>query len=321
LALSSIPYGVLGHLLFAFPSGRVEHPVDRFVVAVAYLLTTVHDLLAGAQSVVGLMATGALIWHFVRRARNADPNERLCDAPVWWVGAATMVLFGALLLTLDALATRSSVPVTVNAETAGRAPAAIEAAAYFVVVWLTACQRWADRSRSKAQPAWALSCGRSYRSARNRPAGRPASKEGRCRADLVGTMRAIRSAIPVALVALALTPAAAGAATFGADLSVAPNVNFDCEVTPPVAGFQVPSGADTCTWWTTGRLSETSQGHVVPYGGGTITQARVRVGPVTGPMQFVVMRSLRHPQSLRAASPSAPARSSRRHRTASPRSR
>jgi hypothetical protein len=133
LALSSIPYGVLGHLLFAFPSGRVEHPVDRFVVAVAYLLTTVHDLLAGAQSVVGLMATGALIWHFVRRARNADPNERLCDAPVWWVGAATMVLFGALLLTLDALATRSSVPVTVNAETAGRAPAAIVAAAYFVV--------------------------------------------------------------------------------------------------------------------------------------------------------------------------------------------
>jgi peptidoglycan/LPS O-acetylase OafA/YrhL len=33
--------GVLGHLLFAFPSGRVEHPVDRFFVAVAYVLTTV----------------------------------------------------------------------------------------------------------------------------------------------------------------------------------------------------------------------------------------------------------------------------------------
>jgi hypothetical protein len=60
----------------------------------------------------------------------------------------------------------------------------------------------------------------------------------------------------------------------------------------------VPSGSNTCTWWTTGRLNDTSQGHVVPYGGGTITRARVRVGPVTGPMQFVVMRSLRHPQSL-----------------------
>jgi hypothetical protein len=101
-----------------------------------------------------------------------------------------------------------------------------------------------------------------------------------------------------ALSALALAPASAGAVTFGADLSVAPNVSFDCTVTPPVGGFQVPSGQQTCTWWTTGKLSDTSQGHVVPYGGGTITAARVRVGPVTGPMQFVVMRSLRHPQSL-----------------------
>ncbi len=111
-------------------------------------------------------------------------------------------------------------------------------------------------------------------------------------------MGSTRSAILVALVALALAPAAAGAATFGADLGVAPNVSFDCQLTPPVGGFQVPSGADTCTWWTTGRLNDTSQGHVVPYGGGTITRARVRVGPITGPMQFVVMRSLRHPQSL-----------------------
>ena len=55
-------------------------------------------MLAGVQSVLGLVATAALIWHFVRRARNADPSERLRDAPVWWVGAATMVLFGALLI-------------------------------------------------------------------------------------------------------------------------------------------------------------------------------------------------------------------------------
>lgn len=110
--------------------------------------------------------------------------------------------------------------------------------------------------------------------------------------------RALAIALPAALVALALAPAMAGAATFGADLSVAPNVSFDCTVTPPVAGFQLPTGEETCTWWTTGRIDDTSQGHVVPYGGGTITRARVRVGPVTGPMQFVVMRSLRHPQSL-----------------------
>jgi signal transduction histidine kinase len=38
-----------------------------------------------------------------------------------------------LVAALDALATRSSFPVTVHAEITGRAPAAIEAAAYFVV--------------------------------------------------------------------------------------------------------------------------------------------------------------------------------------------
>jgi hypothetical protein len=100
-----------------------------------------------------------------------------------------------------------------------------------------------------------------------------------------------------ALAALALAlPASAGAVTFGADLSVAPNSDLTCEQNPGAPFLH--SGADTCTWWTTGRINDTSQGHVVPYGGGTITRARVRVGPVTGPMQFVVLRSLRHPQSL-----------------------
>ena len=131
LYLSSVPYGVLGHLLFAFPSGRVTDPVDRFFVGLAYFVTAVYpllavpffqpaisddcpncppnpllvadnpelyDVLSGIQSVLGLVATAALIWHFVRRARNADPSERLRDAPVWWVGAATMALFGALLI-------------------------------------------------------------------------------------------------------------------------------------------------------------------------------------------------------------------------------
>jgi hypothetical protein len=132
LLLSAVPFGVLAHLLFAFPSGRVEHPVDRFFVGVAYFLTAVYplvvvpfldpavsddcpacpenpllvaddpalyDALASVQSLIGLIATGALIWHFVRRAREADPGERLRDAPVWWVGGATMLLFGALLVT------------------------------------------------------------------------------------------------------------------------------------------------------------------------------------------------------------------------------
>jgi len=118
------------------------------------------------------------------------------------------------------------------------------------------------------------------------------------RRSLQHRIRALAVALPGALFAVGLAPAAASGLTFGADLSVAPNVTFDCSVTPPVAGFQVPTGEETCTWWTTGRIDDTSQGHVVPYGGGTLTRARVRVGPDTGPMQFVVMRSLRHPQSL-----------------------
>ena len=111
-------------------------------------------------------------------------------------------------------------------------------------------------------------------------------------------IRAVRIALPVALSALALVPSGVSAATFGANLGVAPNVDFDCTVTPPVGELQLPTGAQTCTWFTTGRLTDTSEGHGVPYGGGTITRARVRVGPVTGPMQFVVLRSLRHPGSL-----------------------
>jgi hypothetical protein len=111
-------------------------------------------------------------------------------------------------------------------------------------------------------------------------------------------MRALRWTIAASCALAVALPAPASAVTFGADLSVAPNVDFDCTLTPPVGGFQVSSGAETCTWWTTGRISDTSEGHIVPYGGGTIVRARVRVGPVSGPMQFVVMRSLRHPQSL-----------------------
>jgi signal transduction histidine kinase len=42
----------------------------------------------------------ALIWHFVRRAREStDPAERRRDAPVWWAGGVTLLFVIALLLT------------------------------------------------------------------------------------------------------------------------------------------------------------------------------------------------------------------------------
>ena len=42
----------------------------------------------------------ALIWHFVRRAREStDPAERRRDAPVWWAGGVALLFVIALLLT------------------------------------------------------------------------------------------------------------------------------------------------------------------------------------------------------------------------------
>jgi signal transduction histidine kinase len=132
LVLSAVPYGVLVHLLFAFPSGRLEHSVDRYFVALAYFLTvaypwltvlffnpassdicpecpanslmvsdqpTLYDALVAVQAVCSMVGIGALIWHFVRLAREADPSERVRDAPVWWVGGITMFLIAALLAT------------------------------------------------------------------------------------------------------------------------------------------------------------------------------------------------------------------------------
>jgi hypothetical protein len=56
----------------------------------------------------------------------------------------------------------------------------------------------------------------------------------------------------------------------------------------------LPSGATSCTWITTGRsYVDTREGTIVPAGHGTITRVRLRVGPVTGPMQVVVLQSLR----------------------------
>src|SRR5688572_31078488 len=99
-------------------------------------------------------------------------------------------------------------------------------------------------------------------------------------------------------VALTLMTALVGAApahsvTFGADLSQVPNADFDCTVVPP---FNFSTGVDTCTWWTTSTVAgSASQSLVVPSGGGVVKRVRVRVGPVTGPMQVVTLRSIRHP--------------------------
>ena len=85
----------------------------------------------------------------------------------------------------------------------------------------------------------------------------------------------------------ALLPAQASATvTFGANLNQAPAENMvDCTTLPP---WGVPTYATSCTWYST--VSE-SENDIVPLGVGVITRARVRVGAITGPMQFVVGRA------------------------------
>ena len=131
--ITGIPFAILIHLLFAFPDGTLERPVDRRCVALGYFLTVVYpwlltpfvdpaatddcdgcpanpllvwdnqdlyNALVAVQNLAGIAVMAALIWHFVRRAREStDPAERRRDAPVWWAGGVTLLFVIALLLT------------------------------------------------------------------------------------------------------------------------------------------------------------------------------------------------------------------------------
>jgi signal transduction histidine kinase len=131
--MTGLPFAILTHLLFAFPSGRLQSRWDRRFVGLGYLVTTLapaigivffdpavsddcpecpenplliwndqdaYDLGSTISSVLAGIVLGALIWHLVRRIReSADEVERVRDAPVWWAGVATLVLVLVLLAT------------------------------------------------------------------------------------------------------------------------------------------------------------------------------------------------------------------------------
>jgi signal transduction histidine kinase len=131
--ITGLPFAILIHLLFAFPEGTLKRPLERRCVALAYFLTVVYpwlltpfadftatgdcdgcpanpllvwdnealyDVLSAVLNVLGIAVLSALIWHFVRRARDStDPAERRRDAPVWWAGGVTLLFVIALLLT------------------------------------------------------------------------------------------------------------------------------------------------------------------------------------------------------------------------------
>jgi len=130
---SALPFAILAHLLFAFPSGRVEGEWDRRWVGLGYFISVVlppfgfalfdpaidddcqecpenpllihHDAdlldaLIVFQSTLAVIALGALLWHLFNQLRqSSDPGERAANAPVWWAGGVTLLLVVLLLAT------------------------------------------------------------------------------------------------------------------------------------------------------------------------------------------------------------------------------
>ncbi len=92
----------------------------------------------------------------------------------------------------------------------------------------------------------------------------------------------------------AASAAPAHALRFGADLRRPANAQFGCTVIPGI--LPLPSGAATCTWFSAGTAGNQREGFNVPAGRGTVRRVRVKVGPVTGPMRIVVLRSVRSAQ-------------------------
>jgi signal transduction histidine kinase len=131
-ALASAPFGFIVHMLFAFPDGRLKSRASRAWVAYAYVLTVVlsaipvlfidsetyddcqdcppnpllvtdapgtADALYAGINVCAVIGLGAVLAHFIRRAREAEPSERSRDAPVWFVGGVMVLLLAAALVT------------------------------------------------------------------------------------------------------------------------------------------------------------------------------------------------------------------------------
>ena len=132
-ACNSLPVAFLIHLLVVFPTGRIRTRLGRFFVIYAYVAggfiagfpilfynpatdpdcthcvssnpLLIHDNLAfvntwlNVLSAISIPVLAALFVHLVRQARRGDPEERRSQEPVWWAGGATILLFGATLLT------------------------------------------------------------------------------------------------------------------------------------------------------------------------------------------------------------------------------
>ncbi len=133
LLVAPLAYGLFLHMLVAFPTGRLQTPVERLLVGIGYFDTTVVQVLAllfhqtageddycnadcpanpllisdqpgfsdamfGLQAVIGVFGLTAIAILLVRRWRAASPTQRRALAPVLLVGVGTLVLLSLSLL-------------------------------------------------------------------------------------------------------------------------------------------------------------------------------------------------------------------------------
>jgi len=115
----------------------------------------------------------------------------------------------------------------------------------------------------------------------------------------------LRVSLAVALTASALVTAPsrarAQAIVFGGNLARPVNYRFDCGVGPGIGPFgeqiAYPTNVTTCTWMAIGTNFGQQESLLVPSGIGTITQVRLKVGQITGPMQVTILRAARQPDT------------------------
>jgi hypothetical protein len=103
--------------------------------------------------------------------------------------------------------------------------------------------------------------------------------------------------LAVLLLGVVAVPAPAQAGSFGADLSLPANGDRTCRqglFPDPSMAAVVGVQHASCTWWSAGSLMPGAGDALVPRGGGMLRRVRVKVGPVTGRMQVLVLRQRRH---------------------------
>lgn len=159
LVLAPLPSAIIGHLILSFPEGRLHSTLERLVVAGAYFVVFVvqivmlmfmgfehvtgcpcptnllfirddmalHSLIMSTQRFLGIVLAIAAAWIVVRRWQNASGPLRRALAPILVTGSATIVL-----LLAELIAANSSTRAWAAVSSAERVAIALVPIAYLV---------------------------------------------------------------------------------------------------------------------------------------------------------------------------------------------